>query len=76
MLNARIVREHDTTASGVAELADDGRMSAADDANNAALGTTSSGHAAEASDFGNDGVAMHGVFDLIARNENVAVNVG
>ncbi len=51
-------------------------MRAANDADDAAFGAAGAGHAAEPSNFGDDSIAMHGVFDLIARNENVAVDVG
>jgi hypothetical protein len=51
-------------------------MRAANDTDDAALGAARTGHAAEAGDFGDDGIAVHGVFNLIARDEDVAVNVG
>ena len=58
------------------ELADDGGMRAADDAHNAAFGAAGAGVAAEAVDLGDDVIAVHGVFDGVARNENVAIHVG
>ena len=76
MLHAGIVGKHDATARGVAELANDRRMRAANDADDAAFRAAGSGHAAESSNFSDDGVAMHGVFNLIARDEDVAIHVG
>jgi hypothetical protein len=75
VLNARIVGDDDATAGSVAEQADDGGMSASNDANDAAFGTASARESAEARDFGDDRVAMHGVFDAVARNENIAIDV-
>ena len=76
VLDARVVGDNDSATRDVAELPDDRGMRAADDADNAALGTSRAGLPAEASDFGDDVIAMHGVFNLVARNEDVAVDVG
>jgi hypothetical protein len=76
MLDARIVGDDDRTAGGVAEQANDGGVSASNDANYAALGTASAGKSAKTGDFGDDGVAMHGIFDAVARNEDITVDVG
>jgi hypothetical protein len=76
VLNARIVGDDDATAGSIAKQANDGGMSASNDANDAAFGTTSAGESAEAGDFGDDGIAMHGIFDAVTRNENVAIDVG
>jgi hypothetical protein len=51
-------------------------MRAAQDTDDATFGPTCSGHPAETSNFGDDSIAMHGVFDLVARNEDVAIDVG
>lgn len=75
-MDARVIRRDDTPARGVAELADDGRVRAADDAHNAAFGAAGAGVAAEAGDFGDDVIAVHGVFDRVARNEDVAIHIG
>ena len=51
-------------------------MRASDDADDAALGAAGTGRTAEAGNFGDDVVAVHGVLDVIARNEKVAVEIG
>ena len=76
VLNARIVWNNHTAARGVTEEADDGGMRASDNADDAALGAAGTGRTAEAGNFGDDVVAVHGVFDVIARNEEVAVEIG
>jgi len=76
MLDARVKRRNDTAARGVVELADDGGMRAADDAHNTAFGAAGAGVAAESVDLGDDVIAVHGVFDGVARNENVAIHIG
>jgi len=76
MLDAGVIRRDDTPARGVAELADDGRMRAADNAHNTAFGAAGAGVAAKAVDLGDDVIAVHGIFDGVARNEDVAIHVG
>ena len=76
VLDARVVGNHNATLRGVTKQSDDRRMRATDDANDAAFGATRSGKTAEARESGNDRVAVHGIFDVIARNENIAVDVG
>ena len=76
MLDARVKRRNDTAARGVVKLADDGGMRAADDAHNTPFGATRSRMAAEAVDLGDDVIAVHGVFDGIARNENITIHIG
>lgn len=76
MLNAGIVGDDDAAAGGVAEETDDGGMRARDDAEDAAFGAAGSGGSAEAGDFGDDVVAVHGVLDEVARDEKVAVEIG
>jgi hypothetical protein len=76
VLDARVIGRDDTPARGVAELADDGGMRAANDADNAPFGAAGAGVAAEAGDFGDDVIAVHGVFDRVARNEDVAFHIG
>src|SRR5271157_2222023 len=51
-------------------------MRAADDAHNASFSAAGAGVAAEAGNFSHDMIAVHGVFDGVARNENVAIHVG
>src|SRR6266478_8951069 len=50
-------------------------MRAAEDSNDAALGALRSGDPAHALDSCQDVVAVHGVFDGVARNEDVAVEM-
>jgi hypothetical protein len=76
VLNACVVGNNDAAPRGVTEETHDSGMGTADDANNAALGPACGRNAAEASDANDNRVAMHGVFDVIARNENVAINIG
>jgi len=76
VLDARIVGNDNAATRGVAEEADDGGMGAGDDAENAAFSAAGSRHAAEAGNFGDDMVAVHGVFDEVAGDEKVAVEIG
>lgn len=76
MLDARVIGRDDTSARGVTELADDGRMRAADNAHNTAFGAAGAGVAAEAADLGDDVITVHGVFDGVARDEDVAIHIG
>ena len=76
MLDAGIVRDDDAAARGVPEEADDGGMRARDDAEYATLCAAGSGDAAKAGNLGDDVVAVHGVFDEIAGDEEVAVEIG
>src|SRR6266446_7708613 len=50
-------------------------MRAAQDSNDAALGALRSGDAARALDSCQDMVAVHGIFDGVPRNEDVAVKM-
>lgn len=76
VLNARVVRHNDGPAGSVAEETYDGGVSAANDADYAAFGAARAKESAQAGDFRDYRIAVHGVFDMIARNENVAVDVG
>jgi hypothetical protein len=75
VLDAGIVRHNDAAARGVTEKADDGGMRAGDDAEDAAFGAAGAWGAAEAGNFGDDVVAVHGVFDEITRDEQIAIEV-
>jgi hypothetical protein len=76
VLHAGIVRDDDAAARGVSEETDDRGMRARDDAEDAAFGAAGSGGAAEAGNFGDDVVAVHGVFDEVAGDEEIAVEIG
>src|SRR5208282_6277844 len=76
VLHARVVRNDDAPARIVAKEPNDRGMSPADDLDDAAFGAACRGEAAEARDFGDDGVAVHSVFYMIARDKDVAVHVG
>jgi len=76
VLDAGIVGDDDAAARGVPEEADDGWMRARDDAEYAAFGAAGSGDAAKAGNLSDDVVAVHGVFDEIAGDEEVAVEIG
>jgi hypothetical protein len=75
VLNARVVWCYNAAAGRIAEKTHDGGMRAADDADDASFGASRTGKAAEASDPGNHGVSVHRVFDVIARNEEIAIDV-
>jgi hypothetical protein len=51
-------------------------MGAADDANDTAFGTPRAGHTGETRDARDDVITVHGVFDVVARDEKIAVYVG
>jgi hypothetical protein len=76
VLDARIVRKNGSAAGSVAKKANDGGMSAAENADDAAFGATRAGSSIEALNFGDDVVAVHGIFDGVARDKEVAVHVG
>ncbi len=75
VLDAGIVRNNYAAARGVAEKSDYGGVGAGDDAEDTALGAAGSGDAAEPGDFCDNVVAVHGVFDEVARDEKVAVEI-
>jgi hypothetical protein len=75
VLDAGIVGDDDAAARGVTEETDDGGMRAGDDAEDAAFGAAGSGGAAQAGNFGDDVVTVHGVFDEVARDEEIAVEI-
>jgi len=75
VLDAGIVRDDNAAARSVAEETDDGGMRARDDAEDAAFGAASAGCAAEAGNLGDDVVAVHGVFDIVAGDEEVTVEI-
>ncbi len=76
VLDAGIVGDNHATARGVAEKAHYGGMRTGDDAKNASFGAARAGESAEAGNFGNHVVAVHGVFNVVARDEEVAVEIG
>src|SRR5260370_33653954 len=61
--------------SAVAEKTDDCGMRAVEDSNDAAFGTLGAGDAAQTLDFCENVIAVHGVVDGIARDEDVAVEL-
>jgi hypothetical protein len=75
VLNARVIGGDNASAGRVAEKTDDGRMSTPDDADDPAFGAARARETAKASDFGDHRVAMHCVFNEVARNEEVAIDV-
>jgi hypothetical protein len=75
VMDARVVGQDDVVAAAVAEKADYGRMRAAEDADDAAFGAARAGEAANSLDFGEDMVAMHGVFDVGTGDEEVAIEL-
>src|ERR1700730_8095550 len=75
VLHAGIVGNDDAAARGVAEEADDRGMRARDDAEDAAFGAAGTGRAAEAGNLGDDLIAVHGVFDEVARDEQISIEI-
>ena len=76
VVNPCVVGENDVVAAAGTEEADDGWMSAAEDANDAAFGAAGSREATDFLDFGEDVVAVHGVFNIGAGDEEVAIELG
>ncbi len=72
MLHAGVVRKDVVAARTVTEEADDAGMSAVENADDAAFGALRAVTGAGAENFGEDVVAVHGVFDGIAGNKDVA----
>ena len=50
-------------------------MSAANNANDATLGAARARDPAQPNNAGNDRVSVHGVIDMVARDEDIAVDV-
>src|SRR5713226_6592933 len=73
MLNANVVRQDDVPSRAIAEQADDGSMRAAENSNDAALGSLRSAQPGHTPELRKDVVAVHRVFDRVAGNEDVAV---
>ena len=79
MLNARLVWKDEIAALAIAENTDDRRVSAAENPHDAALGA-SRGSSTLASrvaafDTGDNLVAVHGIAQLVRRNEEVAIEI-
>jgi len=74
-LHARVVGNDDWAAGDVAKLSDDGGMRAVEDAHDAAFGAARTGLAAQARDASDDVIAVHGVVNVIARDEEIAVEI-
>ena len=76
MLHARIVGNDDTAARIVTKETHDGGVGAANNLDDTSFGAMGAGQTAEAGNFGDYGIAVHGVFDVVAWDEDVAVEVG
>ena len=76
MMDAGVVGENDVVAATVTEEADDGGVRAAEDADDATFGAAGASEAANFLDLGEDMVAVHGVFNVGAGDEEVAVELG
>src|ERR1700687_3011301 len=75
VLDSNIVRQDHILLSAVAKKTDDSRMRAAQDSNDAAFGTLRAGNAAQTLNLCQNVVAVHGVLNAVARNENIAVEL-
>ncbi len=75
MLHAWVVRHHHGAAGYITELADHGGVRTPNDAHNAPLGAPCTGLRAQPGDFHDHMIAVHGIFDLVAWDKNVAIDV-
>src|ERR1700674_1219916 len=75
VLDADVVRQDDVSSRAIVEQADHGKRRAAENSNDAAFGPLRPGKTGHASELHKDMVAVHGVFDGIARNEDVAIQL-
>ena len=75
VLDSNIVRQDHILLGAVAKQTDHRRMGPAQDSCNAAFGTLRAGDAAQTLNLGQHVVPVHGVFDGLARNEDIAVEV-
>jgi hypothetical protein len=76
VVDAGVVGKNDVVAAAVTEEADDGGVNTGENAHNAAFSAAGAGEGANFLDLGEDMVAVHGVFDIGARDEEVAVELG
>jgi hypothetical protein len=76
VLHAGVVRHDVITARTIVEESDDAGVSPAENADDAAFGALGAVTGAGAKDFGEDVIAMHGVFDGDAGNKYVAGVLG
>src|SRR6202158_2853063 len=75
VLDSNIVRQDDILLGAVAKQTDHRWMRAAQDSNDAAFGTLRAGNAAQTLNLCQNVVAVHGVLNAVARNENIAVEL-
>ena len=75
VLDSNIVRQHHILACAVAKQTDYRRMGPVQDSNNAAFSTLRPCDAAQTLDLCQNVVAVHGVFDGIRRDEDIAVEL-
>jgi hypothetical protein len=75
MLDANVVGQDDVVLSAIAKKTDDRGMRAVEDANDAAFGPLRASDAAQMLDFCKNVIAVHGVLDGIAGDEDVAVEL-
>src|SRR6267143_424168 len=75
VLDSNVIGQDRILMRAVAKQPDDRRMRPVQNANNAPFGALRAGGAAEALDFGQHVVAMHRVFDRVARDEDVTIKL-
>jgi len=75
VLDSNIVRQNHIVLGSVAKQTDHGRMRAAQDSNDAAFSALRAGNATQTLNLCQNVVAVHGVLDGVARNENIAVEL-
>jgi len=75
VLDANVVRQDDIPLGAVAKQTDDGGVRAVEHSNDAAFGALGAGDAAQALDFCENVIAVHGVLDGVAWDEDVAVEL-
>jgi hypothetical protein len=75
VLDANVVWQDNIVLSAVAKKTDDRGMRAVEDSNDAAFGALRASDAAQTLNFCENVIAVHGVLDGVARDEDVAVEL-
>jgi len=76
VLDANVVRKDDIPLGAVAKETDDGGVRAVEDSNDATLGALRAGDASQALNLCEDVIAVHGVLNGVAGDEDIAVKLG
>src|SRR5439155_5249919 len=76
VLDANVVRQDDVTLAAVTKQADDGRMSTVENSQDASFGALGARDASQALNLCEDMIAVHGVLNGVAGDEDIAVELG